>query len=316
MGAFFGSGFFRSPPVVVGLVFAGVIACAKSGGSRDLGFGDTEVLPSEPEAPANPLPPSSSSGSSGGDDSGASSSGSSGSSSGGTDSGADGSAADAAADAKIDATVDAGADAGGTCVTVAPTNACGLAPQCGCGANQTCDVTNTANGGVSCVLAGGGTLGSFCTSTTQCAKGTTCGYNACRPYCPTIGAACVGAGLGPCAQYYDPVAGTPIPNSKVCAVTCDLRNPAAACGSNNCIFDTTVNATDCDKVGTKALYDTCTRYNDCQSGLACADHPVFGFECERWCRIGQNDCGLLESCTDVYGAVAPMSGGVKLGHCQ
>ena len=45
-------------------------------------------------------------------------------------------------------------------------------------------------------------------------------------------------------------------------------------------------------------------------------HPVFGFECEKWCRVGQNDCGLFESCTDVYGASAPTSGGVKLGNCQ
>ena len=126
----------------------------------------------------------------------------------------------------------------------------------------------------------------------------------------------MGAGLGPCAQYYDPVAGTPVPNSKVCSVTCDLRNPSAVCGSNNCIFDTTVNATDCDKTGARALYAACTRYNDCQQGLACNNHPIFGFECEKWCRLGQNDCGFFESCKDVYGAAAPMSGGVKLGHCQ
>jgi len=169
---------------------------------------------------------------------------------------------------------------------------------------------------VSCVLAGGGPSGSYCTSTTQCAKGLTCGYNTCRPYCPTIGAACAGAGLGQCTQYYDPTAGTPVTNSQVCTIACDLRSPASACGSNNCIFDTTINATDCDKSGTKALYDACTRYNDCQQGLSCVDHPVFGFECEKWCRIGGNDCGLFESCTDVYGAAAPSSGGSKLGHCQ
>ena len=36
----------------------------------------------------------------------------------------------------------------------------------------------------------------------------------------------------------------------------------------------------------------------------------------KWCRIGQNDCSLFETCKDVYGATAPMSGGSKLGHCQ
>jgi len=119
-----------------------------------------------------------------------------------------------------------------------------------------------------------------------------------------------------CGQYYDPP-GTPVPNSKVCTITCNLRNPSAACGSNTCIWDGSVSATDCDKAGTKALYDSCTSYNDCKPGLACANHPFFGFECERWCRVGKDsDCGVFESCEDVYGANAPMEGASKLGHCQ
>jgi hypothetical protein len=297
-----------------------VVACAK-GDTPDVGLGLAETTqPTEPPPPSQkaPAPPpadptteddsgTSSSSSSGGTSSGGTSSG--GTSSGGTDAGTDASVADAAPDSAV-------VDAGSACATVAPSNACGLAPQCGCAANQTCDVTNNTSGAVSCVLAGGGPSGSYCTTTSQCAKGLTCGYNTCRPYCPSVGAACVGAGLGQCTQYYDPSAGTPVTNSKVCTIACDLRSPASACGSNNCIFDTTINASDCDKSGTKALYDACTRYNDCQQGLSCVDHPAFGFECEKWCRLGQNDCGIFESCTDVYGAAAPSSGGAKLGHCQ
>jgi hypothetical protein len=288
--------------VTLGLA-AVLVACAK-GQSPDLGPAVAETVhPTEPPPPSQKAPPPSKPAAA--EDSGASSddSGTSSSSSGGIDAG-------------VDAAPDATVDAGSSCATVPPSNACGLAPQCGCAVNQTCDVTNLASGAVGCVLAGGGPVGSYCTSTTQCAKGLTCGYNTCRPYCPTVGAACAGAGLGPCAQYYDPAAGTPVTNSKVCTIACDLRSPSAACGSNNCIFDTTINATDCDKSGTVALYGACTRYNDCQQGLACAKHPVFGFECEKWCRIGQNDCGLFATCTDVYGATAPTSGGVKLGHCQ
>jgi hypothetical protein len=118
-----------------------------------------------------------------------------------------------------------------------------------------------------------------------------------------------------CTELYE--AGAAVPNGKVCTITCDLRNPSAVCGSNNCIYDGSVKASDCDKAGTKALYDACSSYNECQQGLACVNHPVFGPECEKWCRVGTNsDCGLFETCEDVYGANAPLSGGVKLGHCQ
>ncbi len=208
-----------------------------------------------------------------------------------------------------------GVDAG-SCVTVPPSNACGLAPQCGCASNQTCDVTNKSNGSVSCILAGGGPLASLCTTSAQCAAGLTCAYGACRPYCETANAACTGTGLGMCAQYYD-TSGTAIPNSTVCTINCDLRNPSPVCGSNTCIWDGSVNASDCDKAGTKGVFAACSAYNDCQQGMACVFHPFFGDECEPWCRVGNdNDCGLLSSCVDVYGPDAPVQNGVKLGHCQ
>lgn len=204
----------------------------------------------------------------------------------------------------------------GACAKTAPSNLCGLAPQCGCAANETCDITNKATGAVSCTLAGGGPLASLCTTSSQCAKGLACAYGACRPYCAAINTACSGmAGVGMCTELYDPP-GTLVPNGKVCTITCDLRNPSAVCGSNNCIYDGSVKATDCDKSGTKDLYDACSSYNDCKQGMACVNNPFFGPECEKWCRIGQSDCGFLETCEDVYGANAPTSGGVKLGHCQ
>jgi hypothetical protein len=120
-----------------------------------------------------------------------------------------------------------------------------------------------------------------------------------------------------CGQYYDPP-GTAVPNSNVCTITCDLRNPSAACGSNTCIWDGSINTTDCDVAGSKTAYAACTTYNDCQPGFACVNHPLWGFECERWCRVGHNsDCpGLLETCEDIYGANAPTQGSSKLGHCR
>ena len=119
-----------------------------------------------------------------------------------------------------------------------------------------------------------------------------------------------------CTQNYDPP-GTAVPNSKVCTITCDLRNAAAKCGSNTCIWDGSVKASDCDKAGTKDLYAACTSYTDCKQNMACVNHPTWGFECEKWCRVGTNsDCAFFETCKDVYGANAPMEGATKLGHCQ
>src|SRR5262249_2434892 len=64
---------------------------------------------------------------------------------------------------------DSGAPDAGSCGKVAPSNVCGLTPQCGCAPNETCDVTDKSNGAVSCILAGGGPQGSLCTTSSQCA---------------------------------------------------------------------------------------------------------------------------------------------------
>lgn len=296
-------------------------ACAEGAATdatvADLGEPTKTAEPTEPTESVTVPPKGDGDDDPGDDDDGASSSGGSSSSSGGSsgtpDAGGDGASG----------TPDAGGSSGssgapdaGSCATVAPSNACGLTPQCGCASNETCDVTNKSNGAVGCILAGGGPQGSLCTTSSQCAVGLTCAYGACRPYCAAENTACAGTGLGMCGQYYDPP-GTAVPNSKVCTITCNLRSPSAACGSNTCIWDGSLGATDCDAAGTKSLYATCTKYNDCQQGLACVYHPLFGYECERWCRVGTNsDCGLFESCKDVYGANAPMEGTTRLGHCQ
>ena len=62
-------------------------------------------------------------------------------------------------------------DAAPVCVTVPPNNKCGLAPQCGCAMNETCDVTNRTNGATSCVTAGLSTLGRPCVQTGDCVAG-------------------------------------------------------------------------------------------------------------------------------------------------
>ena len=214
-------------------------------------------------------------------------------------------------------------DSGGACQTVAPNNRCGLDPQCGCGNNETCDVTNEASGATSCVTAGGATLGRPCNQTGDCLEGLTCSYGACRPYCKTPRSKCGVAGTDLCVETLG-ADDKPVTNRSVCTITCDPRVPAGVCGTNACHWFATYYApskvSDCNFGGTVAALAACQDTSDCQPGLACINHPKYGNECERWCRIGQvpSDCGTDPKfkCKDVFGADAPVINGVKEGVCQ
>jgi hypothetical protein len=115
----------------------------------------------------------------------------------------------------------------------------------------------------------------------------------------------------------------PITNKSVCTINCDPRVPSGVCGTNACQwFDTYYSpsrVSDCNFGGTTPALTACQNTSDCQPGLACINHPKYGFECEKWCRIGQNpsDCGDPKfTCKDVFGDAAPVIDGVKEGVCQ
>jgi hypothetical protein len=93
-------------------------------------------------------------------------------------------------------------------------------------------------------------------------------------------------------------------------------NPSAACGSNTCVYDPSLNGNDCDKTGNVDIFMACSAYNDCAPGMACVSY--YGKpECEPWCRVGTNsDCPAYTYCVDVYGSSAPKQGTARLGHCQ
>lgn len=214
-------------------------------------------------------------------------------------------------------------ETGAACVTVAPNNKCGLDPQCGCANNETCDVTNQASGATSCVTAGGATLGRPCNQTGDCLAGLTCSYGACRPYCKTPLSKCGVTGTDLCVETLG-ADDKPVTNRNVCTITCDPRVPAGVCGTNACHWFATYYApskvSDCNFGGTVAAMAPCQDTSDCQPGLACVNHPRYGYECERWCRIGQtpSDCGSGSNikCKDVFGEGAPVINGVKEGVCQ
>ena len=212
-----------------------------------------------------------------------------------------------------DAGVAADGEAGASCATVPPSNTCGPVPQCGCAPNQTCDVTSDTTGATTCVASGSGALGSSCTSTGGCARGLTCVGGACRPYCATAGQSCGIATLGTCfAPEYAP--GKTTPNRDVCTIRCDPRASATACGTNGCSYFPVDKVTDCRAVGQKKQFDACGSIFECAPGFTCNAHPIYGPECEKWCRTSA-DCPNLTACYDIFGANAPVINGVKYGLC-
>lgn len=224
---------------------------------------------------------------------------------------------------------DAGSDsaASPTCATVAPNNKCGLDPQCGCAANETCDVTNRMSGATSCITAGTTTLGRPCDATGECAAGLACIYGACRPYCKTPRSKCAVGGTDLCVEMVDG-ANKPLTNMAFCTINCDPRVPSAVCGSNACHWFPTYYApakvSDCNFGGTAGHTQTCNGDGDCLPGYACVPEPgnASRSECQRWCRIGlagRGDCeGLPTSftCKDYFAANAPVINGVKEGVCR
>lgn len=308
---------FSVRATVVTLVVGGVFACAEGTAPDDASGGlttpKTAKEPTEPEGesvtvPA--VPAEQADGSTPAKDAGK------------ADASTPGDAGSDAATVVVDAGTDSGSvvvtpDAG-ACSKAPPSNVCGVSPQCGCAANETCDVTNTSTGAVSCVLAGGGPQGSVCTASNQCAKGLTCQFGACRPYCGNPGGLCTGATVGIC---YAPTSnsGASTPNLNVCSIKCDPRNPSGACASNTCLWFSGDQQSDCNTPGAKTVYQACSSLVDCAPGLQCAFDPLsLGNACLRWCRLGvSSDCpGLFESCDDVYGANAPVVSGQKYGLCR
>lgn len=204
-------------------------------------------------------------------------------------------------------------DSGGTCAATPPSNACGLVSQCGCGTSQTCDVTDTTTGAVSCVSAGSTAAGSACSSTSQCAPGLTCAFGSCRPYCETDGSDCPGDAFGLC--FTPTINGTPTPNRRVCAHACNLADGAAVCGAGlGCYSFARGNGyvADCRPAGTRGDGASCSSEVDCRAGFGCISF-FLGSECEKYCRIGGNDCGSGTDCTELI--PARTIDGIEYGTC-
>jgi hypothetical protein len=200
-----------------------------------------------------------------------------------------------------------------TCKRTAPSNACGVFPQCGCAAGETCDVSD-AQGNAACVPFGKAKMGAPCTHTVGCSKGLTCVFGTCHSFCGAAGA-CGQPGTGDCIQV-TAGGGAAVPNLTVCLVACDLRD-AMSCGGTTsagtgvCVVGND-GKTDCQLGGKKTLNQTCT--NDCGPGLVCTIQGTGSTgTCKKWCRVGTNDCGGAAVCSGFQTPV--MVNGVEHGRC-
>jgi hypothetical protein len=213
-----------------------------------------------------------------------------------------------------------GAD-GGTCVKASP-GTCGLAPQCGCAGNQTCDVTDQA-GTAACVDAGSNALGHGCNTTGDCAPGLTCLAGACRPYCSNANAQCDLPGTGLCVVQGVTPGGVSVPNDITCIITCQLDNETS-CGGlppsgpvAACIV--VGDAVDCRPAGRSIT--TCGGGSNgtdtpplCAPGYECDD--MSGNEvCVLWCRYGTaGECPAGQNCNEF--STPEVIAGIEWGFCN
>ena len=206
-------------------------------------------------------------------------------------------------------TVATAAPPSGDCKTAAPSNACGVSPQCGCASAQTCDVVDSV-GTAKCVSSGTAPMGHPCDATAQCAAGNTCIFGVCHAFCSDPSTACTLPRTGACAQIKT-TEGAEIPNLAICRVACDLHD-SATCGTAVCRVDDK-GETECQPKGTRNEGEKCTPDDDCGPGLVCTSSSSSS-ACKHWCRVGATDCGAGKKCAGFSNEVKVR--GVVYGACS
>jgi hypothetical protein len=186
---------------------------------------------------------------------------------------------------------------------------CTTFPQCGCASTTNCDVTDVS-GKTSCVMAGSRTVHQKCTALGECARGLTCIYNVCMPFCGET-PDCAGTALCRNVQYVEGSVTKDIPGMKVCMEGCDPLNPSKLCGaSTTCLFSSPTTTT-CAAAGLSTTAGSCASDPfTCAPGYVCVNTG----DCKRWCRIGfTGDCPGGKACGTL--STNPKIGGIEYGVC-
>jgi hypothetical protein len=233
-------------------------------------------------------------------------------------------------DSPKDASVDTFTLDGNGCST----QPCSILPQCGCTADETCDVDTGDDIGTTCrPITANGNEDDTCPSTNDCDRGYVClgGANpSCKKYC-SGNADCM-APRGVCIHQVTgdngPIAGIP----RACSSNCDpVDTTGAGCPSTmKCTLytipdnnDTPTNIVDCSPAGTGMQGDDCTATNGssgvesrCAKGYQCVKLTNEStFKCRRLCNAPGTTTGCNGQMCLAFTPAYTLAG-VSYGVCQ
>ncbi len=168
---------------------------------------------------------------------------------------------------------------------------CSVAPQLGCESGETCQVTDVL-GNRKCVASGTSELLSFCSDSSECGPGLSCGPTArCVAFCKGTGDTSCN---GECLQVFG-ANNVNVPHYVVCLPSCNPVDPSS-CGDANCLFAPLTGNYTCGPQGAGQASESnaCNGDAECQPGLTCVNNGISS-ACYYACR-GDNDCPDGESC--------------------
>jgi len=207
---------------------------------------------------------------------------------------------------------------------------CDILPQCGCAADQACDIDTSDLMGTACrtVSASPKSEGQACSNAAQCDVGTVCLGGFCRKYCST-NADC-GQPRGQCVIDIQDSQGNILPGiPTACSSNCDPSNVAAGgcdAGAKCGLFSAThmgvpSDIVACTTAGAGTQGTTCTGGGQGDDKLCAADFSCTtidsgtSFQCRKVCVVGiSGTCPLNQTCLQFNPTLT--IGGTEYGVCN